>query len=179
MEFLNCLLGKGLVYVDKSIVQALLGKALNACESSLLAQADSGSAAGVLIGTLIKIFTGACVGQAGEGDWTPPVTATPSLPSSGGPIQGGSPTLQGGPTSAPAPPSATASGSGGQLLVQLANFPLGTTYYFCHAGSGYPTGGTIASHGSVDVTSPDEYLGAMCSGSGNFWIGFQATDGND
>ena len=76
-------------------------------------------------------------------------------------------------------PSAAASNSNGQLLVQLTNFPLGTTYYFCHAGSGYPTGGSIASNGSVDVTSPDEYLGAMCSGSGNFWIGFQATNGND
>ncbi len=30
-----------------------------------------------------------------------------------------------------------------------------------------------------DVTSPDEDLGALCSGSGNFWIGFQGTDGHD
>ena len=77
------------------------------------------------------------------------------------------------------PPAATATPSGSQLVVQLANFPLGTTYYFCHSGTGYPTGGSIASHSSVDVTSPNENLGALCSGSGNFWIGFQATDGND
>jgi hypothetical protein len=82
-------------------------------------------------------------------------------------------------TSSPASPSATASSSNGQLMVQLANFPLGTTYYFCHSGSGYPTGGTIASNGSVSVISPNENLGALCSGSGNFWIGFQATDGHD
>lgn len=183
VKFLNCLLGKGLTYVDKSMAQALLGKALNACESSLLAQADSGSTAGVLIGTLIKIFTGACVGKAGEGDWSPPVTSTPSLPSNGGPIQGGNvpiqggaPPVQGGTTPTP---TATASGSNGQLLVQLSNFPTGTTYYFCHVGSGYPTGGTIAGNGSVNITSAGENLGALCSGSGNFWIGFQGTDGHD
>jgi hypothetical protein len=61
----------------------------------------------------------------------------------------------------------------------LANFPLGTTYYFCHSGGGFPTGGVIASQGSVDVTSPGENLGVLCSGSGNFWIGFQATNGSD
>lgn len=82
-------------------------------------------------------------------------------------------------TSSPASPSATASSSNGQLIVQLANFPLGTTYYFCHSGSGYPTGGTIASKGSVSITSHNQNLGALCSGSGNFWIGFQATDGHD
>jgi hypothetical protein len=75
--------------------------------------------------------------------------------------------------------SAAASASGGQMLVQLANFPLGTTYYFCHSGSGYPTGGTIVSHSSVDVTSAGEDLGALCSGSGNSWVGFQGTDGHD
>jgi hypothetical protein len=79
----------------------------------------------------------------------------------------------------PAATAATATASGGQLLVQLANFPLGTTYYFCHSGTGYPTGGTIASHSSVNITSPNENLGALCSGSGNFWIGFQGTDGHD
>jgi hypothetical protein len=81
-----------------------------------------------------------------------------------------------GPTAA-SQPSAAASSSNGQLVVQLADFPRGTTYYFCHSGSGYPTGGSIASNGSVDVTSPNENLGALCSGSGNFWIGFQATNG--
>jgi hypothetical protein len=65
------------------------------------------------------------------------------------------------------------------MTVQLSNFPRGTTYYFCHNGDGFPTGGTITSHSSVDVTSPGEDLGALCSGSGNFWIGFQATDGHD
>jgi hypothetical protein len=60
--------------------------------------------------------------------------------------------------SSPASPSATASGSNGQLTVQLANFPLGTTYYFCHSGSGYPTGGTIASNGSVSITSHNQNL---------------------
>ena len=90
---------------------------------------------------------------------------------------GGSGSSSGGSGAGPA--SATVTSSSGQLLVQLSNFPRGTTYYFCHAGSGYPTGGTIASHGSVDVTSSGQYLSAMCSGSGNFWIGFQATDGHD
>jgi len=134
LKFLNCLAGKGLQYVDKSIVQALLGKALNPCESTLLAQADSGSTGGVLIGTLVHIFTGACVGQAGEGNWTPPVTATPSLPSNGGPIQGGnvpiqggSAPVQGGPTSGPAPVPA---GSGRILISPCLNLragPNGTT----------------------------------------------------
>jgi hypothetical protein len=78
-----------------------------------------------------------------------------------------------------ATPSTTVTASGGEMTVQLSNFPLGTTYYFCHNGSGYPTGGVITSHSSVDVTSPDEYLGTLCSGSGNFWIGFQATNGQD
>ena len=39
--------------------------------------------------------------------------------------------------------------------------------------------GTIASKGSVSITSHNQNLGALCSGSGNFWIGFQATDGHD
>ena len=80
---------------------------------------------------------------------------------------------------AASPPAAAATASGSQLQVQLANFPLGTTYYFCHSGTGYPTGGSIASHSSVDITSANENLGALCSGSGNFWIGFQGTDGHD
>jgi hypothetical protein len=83
-------------------------------------------------------------------------------------------------SSAPSQPaSVTASNSGGELSVQLANFPLGTTYFFCHSGGGFPTGGVIASQGSVDVTSAGENLGVLCSGSGNFWIGFQATNGSD
>lgn len=90
----------------------------------------------------------------------------------------GAPAHNGGGASA-GPAFATASNSNGQMLVRLANFPLGTTYYFCHSGTGYPTGGTIASHSSVNVTSPSQNLGALCSGSGNFWIGFQATDGHD
>jgi hypothetical protein len=84
-----------------------------------------------------------------------------------------------GTASAPATGTATATASGSQLQVQLANFPLGTTYYFCHSGTGYPTGGTIASNSSVNITSADENLGTLCSGSGNFWIGFQGTDGHD
>ena len=84
------------------------------------------------------------------------------------------------PPTTSAPPSqggqsATASNSNGRLLVQLANFPLGATHYFCHSGTGYPTGGSIASNSSVDITSANENLGALCSGSGNFWIGFQGT----
>jgi uncharacterized membrane protein YgcG len=100
--------------------------------------------------------------------------------SSGG--SGGSSSSSGGGGSSgsgSASASVAASNSNGQLMVQLANFPLGTTHYFCHSGSGYPTGGAIASEGSVSVTAPDESLGALCSGSGNFWIGFQAADGND
>jgi len=83
----------------------------------------------------------------------------------------------------PQPPSAqpgiVASNNDGQMGVQLENFPLGTSYFFCHAGSGYPTGGTITNHGSFDVTSADQsWASGLCSGSGNNWIGIQATDGN-
>ena len=73
---------------------------------------------------------------------------------------------------------ATATANGSQLVVQLANFPLGKTYY-CHSGTGYPTGGSIASNSSFDITSANENLGALCNGSGNLWIGFQGTDGHD
>ena len=81
----------------------------------------------------------------------------------------------------PPSPSATASNSGGQMSVQLSNFPTGLTYYFCHSGdgSGYPTGGTVTSHSSVTIASPNQSIGGLCSGSGNFWIGFQGTDGHD
>ena len=77
-------------------------------------------------------------------------------------------------------PSVSVSDNGGQMAVQLSNFPLGTTYFFCHAGSGYPTGGSITNHGQFDVTSPNQsFSSGLCSGSGNFWIGLQATDHND
>ena len=78
------------------------------------------------------------------------------------------------------PVSILAGNSDGQMTVQLVNFPLGLSYYFCHVGdpSGYPTGGSIASHGSFTVTSPDQsWPSGLCSGAGNTWIGIQATDG--
>ena len=62
---------------------------------------------------------------------------------------------------------------------QLSNFPLGTSYYFCHSGSGWPTGGAVPSHGQVSVTSHNQYFAGLCAGSGNFWLGSQATDGHD
>jgi surface antigen len=80
------------------------------------------------------------------------------------------------------PVSVTASNNNGQLAVQLHNFPAGTSYYYCHTGdpSGYPTGGSVPNHGSVDVTDPNQsWPSGLCSGSGNFWIGIQATDGHD
>jgi len=79
------------------------------------------------------------------------------------------------------PVSIVAGNNNGQMTVQLVNFPLGTSYYFCHndAASGYPTGGAIASHGSFTVSSPSQsWTSGLCSGTGNFWIGIQATDGN-
>jgi hypothetical protein len=77
------------------------------------------------------------------------------------------------------PASIVAGNDNGQLSVQLVNFPLGLSYYFCHVGSGYPTGGSIASHGSFTVSSSSQsWSSGLCSGSGNFWIGIQATDGN-
>lgn len=96
----------------------------------------------------------------------------------GAPAHNGGGAKSGGGASA-GPASATASNSNGQMLVRLANFPLSTTYYFCHSGTGYPTGGTITNHNSINITSASQNLGALCSGSGNFWIGFQATDGHD
>ena len=81
-------------------------------------------------------------------------------------------------TLAPPPPSVSVSPSGNHLAVQLSNFPLGTTYFFCHSGSGYPTGGTVTSNPPVSVTSPNQSFTA-CTGSGNFWIGLQGTDGHD
>ncbi len=88
----------------------------------------------------------------------------------------------GGRPPAPPTPSASASNNGGEMAVQLSNFPLGITYFFCHVGdgSGYPTGGSISNHGQINVTSPNEsFSSGLCSGTGNFWIGFQATDGHD
>jgi hypothetical protein len=29
------------------------------------------------------------------------------------------------------------------MNVQLHDFPVGTSYYFCHTGSAYPTGGSV------------------------------------
>jgi hypothetical protein len=84
-----------------------------------------------------------------------------------------------------APPTAgadvRATGSNGNLDVQFSQFPTGVTYYFCHAGdpSGYPTGGSVPTHGQITITSPNQSFGSLCSGTGNFWIGFQATDGHD
>jgi len=78
------------------------------------------------------------------------------------------------------PVSVSVSNNGGQMFVQLSNFPLGTTYFFCHAGSGYPAGGSVPSHGQVVVSSPNQsWSSGWCSGSGNFWVGVQATDGHD
>ena len=79
------------------------------------------------------------------------------------------------------PPSISIGNNDGQMTVQLANFPLGTSYFFCHNGaaSGYPTGGAIANHGSFTVSSPSQsWSSGLCSGKGNFWVGIQATDGN-
>ena len=99
----------------------------------------------------------------------------------GGSSRGGGTTTTGGPGSGySGPASLSASNNGGQLAVQLANFPPGATYYFCHAGSGYPTGGSIVAHGQFTVTAPNEAIrSGLCGGSGNFWVGLQATDGHD
>lgn len=75
-------------------------------------------------------------------------------------------------------PSVSASNNNGQLAIQLSNFPLGVSYFFCHAGSGYPTGGSVPNHGSFNVTSPNQsWSSGLCAGSGNYWIGVQATNG--
>lgn len=86
----------------------------------------------------------------------------------------------------PASPGAAVSisNNNGQMAVQVVNFPTGTTYYFCHAGSGpdYPTGGTVTAHGSVNITSANQsWSSGICSGghATNMWIGLQGTDGHD
>jgi YHS domain-containing protein len=84
-----------------------------------------------------------------------------------------------------APPTAGAdvhaTSSGGGLYVQFSQFPTGLTYYFCHTGaaSQYPTGGAVPTRGQLTLGSPNQTVGPLCSGSGNFWVGFQATDGHD
>ena len=68
------------------------------------------------------------------------------------------------------------------MAIQLSDFPLGTTYFFCHAGTPaeYPTGGGIIGKGSFQVTSPNQsWQSGICSGTGNAWIGLQATNGQD
>ena len=80
-------------------------------------------------------------------------------------------------------PGATATifANGGQIYLQVNGFPTGTTYFFCHAGSpgDFPTGGWIINHGQINVNSPNQSFGPLCSGSGDIWIGIQATDGHD
>src|SRR2546430_11585784 len=64
-------------------------------------------------------------------------------------------------------------------LFRSSNFPLGTTYFFCHTGdgSGYPTGGSVPNHGQITVSSPNQsFASGLCSGAGNFWIGFQRSE---
>jgi hypothetical protein len=78
--------------------------------------------------------------------------------------------------------SVSASNNNGQMIVQVTGFPQGTTYYFCHSGnpSDYPTGGTVTSHGQINVTAPNQsFNGGLCSGRSNAWIGLQATDNHD
>lgn len=79
-------------------------------------------------------------------------------------------------------PSVAVSNNEGQMAMQLSDFPLGTTYYFCHTGNpgDYPSGGAVPSKGSIQVTSPNQsWASGLCAGSGNFWIGLQATNGQD
>jgi hypothetical protein len=79
-------------------------------------------------------------------------------------------------------PSVSVSNNAGQMAVQLTDFPLGTTFYFCHTGSPaeYPAGGSVPSRGSIVVTSPNQsWSSGLCAGSGNFWLGIQATNGQD
>jgi cell wall-associated NlpC family hydrolase len=78
------------------------------------------------------------------------------------------------------PPSVAVGNNNGQMAVQLANFPTGISYFFCHTGSGYPAGGAVPNHGSVSISSSNQsWSSGWCSGSGNFWVGIQATDGHD
>ena len=86
----------------------------------------------------------------------------------------------GGPGDSSVRGSVTAANSNGQMAVRLNNFPQGTTYFFCHAGGGYPTGGAVTNHGQFNVKSPNQsFSSGLCAGSGNAWIGLQATDGHD
>ncbi len=84
-----------------------------------------------------------------------------------------------------APPTAGASisihGSNGQIFLDVSNFPLGRTYFFCHSGPAnqFPTGGGIFGRSSIDISSPNQTFGPLCSGSGNAWLGLQATDMHD
>jgi hypothetical protein len=80
------------------------------------------------------------------------------------------------------PPSITISNNAGQMAVQLANFPTGNAYFYCHAGdpSAYPLGGTITGHAALTISDPNQsWSSGLCSGSGNVWIGIQAPDGHD
>jgi hypothetical protein len=85
-------------------------------------------------------------------------------------------------TPTPTGPSITISDNGGQMAVQLHGFPTGTAYFYCHSGDGstFPTGGTITDHASMTISSPEQsWSSGWCSGTGNFWLGIQATDGHD
>ena len=87
------------------------------------------------------------------------------------------PVSGGGGSGGGAPPSVEVANNAGQMEVTFRNFPLGRTYFFCHYGSGYPTGGDVRNRGSVYLTSPNQkFLSGICSGSGNAWIGIQATN---
>jgi hypothetical protein len=94
-------------------------------------------------------------------------------PSAGGPPEPGglpTPVAQG---------SATASDASGSLVLQLHAFPVGSAYYFCHVGDGYPTGGSVVRHGRINVVGANQVFRGLCSGPGNAWIGLQAADGHD
>ena len=125
-----------------------------------------------------EFFKTQLVHKCGPTSSTPSGSGTGSGTSSGG---GGTSVGASG-NDALGPPSVSASNNGGEMAVQLSNFPPGTTYFFCHSGdgSGYPTGGSVLNHGNVNVTAPGElFPSGLCSGSGTSWIGLQATDGHD
>jgi surface antigen len=66
------------------------------------------------------------------------------------------------------------------MSVRLGSFPVGASGYWCHTGSGYPTGGTITTHGSFTVSSSSQsWPNFFCSGTGNFWLGVNGADGHD
>ena len=70
-----------------------------------------------------------------------------------------------------APPSVAASNNAGQLAVQLANFPTGVSYYFCHTGdpAGYPGGGSVPNHGQFTISASNQsWSSGLCAGAGNF-----------